>query len=220
MPYLERALAASPCELVFPDDNGKPFERDTDLSPVLRRAMGVAGIATGWRHFCRKHHCGHVEKAPDAEPRFCPKHPTRQLCVAPVVRPIRFYDLRHTTASLLLQAGVPLQAVQAIMRHRDPKLTMRVYGHLSPSYLRGEVNRLPFALPSTTPPAPETEPARVAGGGETENLATPFATLPPHEVPEAAGTLVESLRDSACLPGRREWCRTTDLYRVKVALYR
>ena len=30
----------------------------------------------------------------------------------------------------------------------------------------------------------------------------------------------ESLREATYLLSRREWCRTTDLYRVKVALYR
>ncbi|WP_374202545.1 tyrosine-type recombinase/integrase [Anaeromyxobacter sp. SG66] len=31
---------------------------------------------------------------------------------------MRFHDLRHTTATLLLRSGVPLPHVQRIMRHR------------------------------------------------------------------------------------------------------
>jgi integrase len=40
--------------------------------------------------------------------------------------PIRFHDLRHTTATLLLEANAPRQAVQKIIRRRDPKLTTEV----------------------------------------------------------------------------------------------
>ncbi|MCC6811335.1 MAG: tyrosine-type recombinase/integrase [Deltaproteobacteria bacterium] len=66
-----------------------------------------------------------------------------------IVRPIRFHDLRHTTASLLMMSGVNPAAVQRIMRHSNPKLTTEVYGHLAPNYLRDEVNRLQFDFGSS-----------------------------------------------------------------------
>jgi integrase len=59
-----------------------------------------------------------------------------KLWPKPVVRPIRFHDLPHTTATLLLRSGVPLVVVQKVLRHRDPKLTEAVYGHLATDYLR------------------------------------------------------------------------------------
>lgn len=63
------------------------------------------------------------------------------------VRPIRFHDLRHTTASLLLMAGANPAAVQRILRHSDPRITTEVYGHLVPDYLRrAEIDRLSFGL--------------------------------------------------------------------------
>jgi hypothetical protein len=40
--------------------------------------------------------------------------------------------------------GVPLVVVQRMLRHKDPKLTERVYGHLTPGFLRAEVDRLRF----------------------------------------------------------------------------
>ncbi len=61
-----------------------------------------------------------------------------------MVRPIRFHDLRHTTASLLIMSGANLPAVQRILRHSDPKITTELYGHLAPEYLRAEVDRLSF----------------------------------------------------------------------------
>lgn len=38
-----------------------------------------------------------------------------------------FHSLRYTTATLLIQAGVPLTVVQKILRHSDPKLTASLY---------------------------------------------------------------------------------------------
>ena len=44
-------------------------------------------------------------------------------------------NLRHTTASLLMMAGVNPGAVQRILRHSDPRITSETYGHLQPDYL-------------------------------------------------------------------------------------
>ncbi len=45
--------------------------------------------------------------------------------------------------------------MQRIMRHADPKLTMDVYSHLAPEYLRAEVDRLAFGVrPAEVPVAP------------------------------------------------------------------
>jgi len=68
----------------------------------------------------------------------------------PIPRRVRFHDLRHTTASLLLAAGADLYAVARILRHTDPKLTFDVYAHLVPGYLAGAIGRLQLGLP---PPA-------------------------------------------------------------------
>jgi hypothetical protein len=57
---------------------------------------------------------------------------------------LRFHDLRHTTASLLMMAGVNPGAVQRILRHSDPRITTETYGHLQPDYLRSEIDRLCF----------------------------------------------------------------------------
>jgi integrase len=58
------------------------------------------------------------------------------LWVKPVVRPIRFQDVRHTTGSLLMMRGANPAAVQRVLRHSDPKLTTQVYGHSRPSTSR------------------------------------------------------------------------------------
>ncbi len=58
-----------------------------------------------------------------------------------IVRKIRFYDLRHTTASLFLMSGVPLEVVQKVLRHTDPKVTSEIYGHLLMEYQRTAIGK-------------------------------------------------------------------------------
>jgi len=94
VPYLERAIKSSPSEFVFPASDGSMLRKDTGLEHVLRRALGRAGIVTGWRHVCRRKGRGHVEKGPDAALRRCPAD-GRKLWPKPDVRPIRFHDVRH-----------------------------------------------------------------------------------------------------------------------------
>jgi hypothetical protein len=67
---------------------------------------------------------------------------------------MRFHDLRHSTATLLLKAGVPLATVQKILRHTDPKITSEVYGHLDLEDMRAGLNRLALGLspPPDQPP--------------------------------------------------------------------
>lgn len=58
------------------------------------------------------------------------------------MRHIRFHDLRHTFASLMLTAGVHAKVVQEIMGHSSIKVTLDLYSHLIPSMQRSAVNVL------------------------------------------------------------------------------
>ena len=147
LPYLTEALRKSPSVLVFPREDGSMMSQETPLENVLRSTLGRAGIATGYMHTCRRKGCGHSETAADPALRRCPKCKMK-LWPRALVRPIRFHDLRHTTASLLMMAGANPAAVQRILRHSDPRITTEVYGHLSPGYLRQEIDLLSFKTPS------------------------------------------------------------------------
>lgn len=64
-----------------------------------------------------------------------PSNLTRQLnaqIAATAVSRIRFHDLRHTCASLLLAAGVPVHVVSRQLGHANAAITLRVYAHLMP----------------------------------------------------------------------------------------
>ena len=46
---------------------------------------------------------------------------------------IRFHDLRHTAASLMLNSGIPVIVVSRRLGHSQPSITLNVYGHLIPT---------------------------------------------------------------------------------------
>jgi len=54
---------------------------------------------------------------------------------------LRFHDLRHTAASLMLNNGVPPIVVSRILGHAKPSTTMDIYGHLL-SNMQGEAARI------------------------------------------------------------------------------
>jgi integrase len=55
-----------------------------------------------------------------------------RLVRAADVPTIRFHDLRHTHATLLLKAGVPVHVVAQRLGHSSPALTLSIYSHVLP----------------------------------------------------------------------------------------
>jgi len=53
----------------------------------------------------------------------------------------RWHDLRHTCASWLVQAGVPLHTVAELLGHSSTALTKR-YAHLAPQHLADAMRKL------------------------------------------------------------------------------
>jgi integrase len=43
---------------------------------------------------------------------------------------IRFHDLRHTAAVMMLNSGVPINVVSQVLGHKDPAMTLRRYAHV------------------------------------------------------------------------------------------
>src|SRR5215468_4160311 len=86
-------------------------------------------------------------------PRGRTRRAPRRLFCAGVPRPMRFHDLRHSAATLLLRADMDIHRVQRILRHRDAKLTTGTYAHLLVEDLRAAVE----ALPASTDPLKSRE---------------------------------------------------------------
>ncbi len=151
VPFLEQALKASPadCEWLFPGSRklkGKLVFRartkEADPHKILKSALRRAGIITGYTQTCRRPSCpaGPISSTTDQVQQcvVC----GMKLWVSPVERPLRFHDIRHTTITLLLRAGVDWHRVQLVARHSDLKVTIGTYSHLSVGDLRPAINVL------------------------------------------------------------------------------
>ena len=46
------------------------------------------------------------------------------------LKPVRFHDLRHSCASLLLANGVPMKMIQDWLGHSDMGTTANIYSHI------------------------------------------------------------------------------------------
>ncbi len=55
----------------------------------------------------------------------------KDLCKRAGIKPIRFHDMRHTFAAILVSNGVPLAVIQELLGHSKIETTM-VYAHLVP----------------------------------------------------------------------------------------
>lgn len=171
LPFIEEALRASPSPLLFPDRNGEMRSSEADPQKILRTALSRAGVVDGYEHLCRrckKHGRPHAQRHADNELRRC------ELCgmklwPRALPRALRFQDLRHCTATLLLRSGVDPHRVQRLMRHRDVKLTTSTYAHLIVEDLREAANNvgpksMRTARDAATPPQSTTEAPPAALG--------------------------------------------------------
>jgi integrase len=61
--------------------------------------------------------------------------------------PIRFHDLRHTSATLLLTAGVHPKVVQERLGHSQIAITLDTYSHVMPSLQLDAAEKLDALLP-------------------------------------------------------------------------
>ena len=59
-----------------------------------------------------------------------------------------FHALRHTCGVLAERGGATVREVMALMRHSDPKLTLRTYGRLRAHDLAAAVEKVPPVAPT------------------------------------------------------------------------
>lgn len=84
------------------------------------------------------------------------KRPMASACGAAKIPTMGFHQLRHSYASALVNAGVPLAFIAQQLGHSDTRMVERHYGHLAPSALKDAIRRL-------APRLGIHEPGKVAG---------------------------------------------------------
>lgn len=188
VPYLEAALK-TPGPFLFPNPRGGMVPRESDPHLRLRTALKRAGIVDGYRVWCNR--CPpEAAKVVLEEPgrSRCVVH-RRQMWVSPIPRAVRLHDMRHTTATILLRAGVPLHHVQRILRHADPQTTSSTYAHLVTPDLRDAMRPLGVgtntAHPTTSPQDPTEKTAMTTERSRRDSNARPLAS----EAERVAGSM-------------------------------
>ncbi|AAK79280.1 integrase [Clostridium acetobutylicum] len=64
------------------------------------------------------------------------------LKAAKINKNVRFHDLRHTNATLLLQQGTDLKVIQERLGHKDIATTANIYSHVNKSMQKAATEKL------------------------------------------------------------------------------
>jgi integrase len=64
--------------------------------------------------------------------------------------PIRLHDVRHTYATVALQAGVPVKVISERLGHASVAVTLRIYAHVMPGMDRDAANAVAGVILGTT----------------------------------------------------------------------
>jgi integrase len=110
-----------------------------------------------------------------------PQHVTQNiktLCQRAGVRAIRFHDLRHTCATLLIETGVPLITVKELLGHANIAITANIYTHTRLPHQADALKQLDDQLDEPEHKARRRRTADTAP--ETENgVTTDWTEEPP-----------------------------------------
>lgn len=114
-----RQTGTMPGELIFSGLNGEPFYTNNVLNRYFKPCLVAAGLAT----------VGETAKGTER-----------------VVSKFRMYDLRHTHATMLLEANVNPKIVSERLGHASVSLTLDTYSHVLPTIQDAAVEALGSAL--------------------------------------------------------------------------
>lgn len=73
-------------------------------------------------------------------------HALAPIAMAAAVAPLRFHDLRHTAATLMLRAGVHPKMVSERLGHATVSLTLDIHSHVLPGLQRDAAEALDSVL--------------------------------------------------------------------------
>ena len=95
------------------------------IDRVVARRLGVVGFTVHWilHDQALRFETGATESI---------SQPFARIVARSGLPHIRFHDLRHTHASLLVAAGIPVKVVSERLGHAHPSFTIYTYQHLLP----------------------------------------------------------------------------------------
>lgn len=125
---IERQIYQIKGELLIQPPKNKASIRTVILPPTVVAALRVykQTVSSRWMFPSPK-----KEDAPIAPSVV--SHRLAKILKHAGCKKVRFYDLRHSHASLLINNGVPILLVSERLGHEDVQTTLRTYGHLYPS---------------------------------------------------------------------------------------
>ena len=89
-----------------------------------------------------------VFPAPDGavQPPYRVSQAFQRLVARAGIGPLRFHDLRHTAATLMLRAGIPTKIVSTRLGHATASLTLDTYSHVTPDMQREAASAIDAVL--------------------------------------------------------------------------
>ena len=116
----------------------KPLS-NTQILDRWRNALIASGL---FRYECE--HCHTFLDHHDLYMKYsnsvkCPE--CKQKTMLPT--PVRFHDLRHSHATILINSGVPVSAVSARLGHSSINMTLKVYTHVTKQAVQVMIEKLP-----------------------------------------------------------------------------
>jgi integrase len=84
-------------------------------------------------------------------PPYVLRHAFTRLLGRAQMRPVRFHDLRHTAATLMLGRGIHPKIVSEMLGHSTVGITLDLYSHVTPSMQREAARALDALLQGTDP---------------------------------------------------------------------
>lgn len=117
-------IPADPDALVFTSIQGGPHRHDN-----FRKRHFIPAV--------RGRYCGQCQATVKNTAQCCPEpscgSDDLRYLLPEAKHGLRFHDLRHTCATMLIAGGAPALAIRDHLGHQDIQTTMNVYGHLYPS---------------------------------------------------------------------------------------
>ncbi len=190
---LEEALKVSPrtSPLVFPRPDGKAYAPTVrwQLVDQLRRALVRIGDVIGYDHTCRRCKARAKRGGEGAPEAFTWRHEDgaqrrceacgMKLWIKAVPRPVRFYDLRHSHATILRKERVDIGTVQQQLGHSSPEITASTYDHSDLEDDREILEQVLCFGPTSKNHAPRPAPSNPVPLGASDALHAAGGPIPP-----------------------------------------